>query len=105
MIGRGRHAQMGPSPGFSAQLAEVSVDEETGKVELHKLIVVQDVGKAINPAAVEGQMSGGAIQGVGWALYEELAYDPQGQLLTATFNDYGNSTLHSGAVGTRTRDR
>ncbi len=88
VFGSGRHAQMGPSPGFCAQLAEVSVDADTGHVQLHKLVVVQDVGKAINPAAVDGQMSGGALQGVGWALYEQLAYDDQGQLLTATFNDY-----------------
>ena len=88
VFGRGRHAQMGPSPGFCAQLAEVSVDEDTGRVQLHKLVVIQDVGRALNPAAVEGQMSGGAMQGVGWALYEQLAYDDQGQLLTATFNDY-----------------
>lgn len=88
VFAQGRHAQMGPSPGFSAQLAEVSVDEDTGAVKLHRLVVVQDVGRALNPAAVEGQMTGGAVQGIGWALYEQLAYDDQGQLLTATFNDY-----------------
>ncbi len=88
VFGQGRHAQQMPSPGFCAQLAEVEVDEETGHVTLHRLVVAQDVGKAINPLLVRGQMAGGALQGVGFALYEQLVYDEQGQVQTATFSDY-----------------
>ncbi len=88
VFGHGRHAQTSQAPGFCAQLAEVSVDRETGKVDVDRVVVIQDCGKAINPAAVEGQMMGGALQGVGWALYEEMAYSEDGQLLTATLNDY-----------------
>ena len=88
IFGHGRHAQKGSSPGFCAQIAEVEVDHETGRVIVHKLAVIQDVGKAINPLLVKGQMFGGAVQGLGWALLEEMRYDGSGQLLTATFSDY-----------------
>ena len=84
----GRNAQTMRSPAFSAQLAEVEIDRETGAVTVHKLVAVQDVGKALNPLTVEGQVLGGAMQGLGWALYEELAYDETGQPLTASFVDY-----------------
>ena len=86
--GHGRHANNVSSPGFCAQVAEVSVDRETGKVIVHRLGAIQDVGRAINPAAVEGQMHGGAVQGLGWALYEGLVLDDSGQLLTASLMDY-----------------
>jgi len=76
------------APGFSAQLAEVEVDKETGAVRLHRMVMAQDVGEAINPLTIQGQMMGGAVQGVGWALYENMAYDAQGQLLTGTWMDY-----------------
>ena len=89
IMGSGRHAENRAAPGFCAQLAEVSVDEETGEVAVQRLVVVQDVGRAINPLAVRGQMQGGATQGVGWALYEKLAYDDMGQLLTGTWMEYG----------------
>jgi CO/xanthine dehydrogenase Mo-binding subunit len=88
VFAQGRIAQLASAPAFSAQLAEVSVDEETGAITVHRLVVVQDVGKAINPLAVEGQMAGGAIQGLGWALYEDLKYDTAGQLLAGTWLDY-----------------
>ena len=88
VFGHGRHANNISSPAFCVQIAEVEVDAETGEVTVHKLAVVQDVGRAINPAAVEGQMHGGAAQGLGWALYEGLVLDDYGQLLTATLMDY-----------------
>lgn len=88
VFGHGRHAQTSQAPGFCAQLAEVRVDRETGRVDVDRVVVIQDCGRAINPAAVEGQMMGGALQGIGWALYEEMAYSEDGQLLTATLNDY-----------------
>ncbi len=86
--GNGRQAITDRAPSFCAQIAEVEVDEETGDVSLLNLAVVQDVGRAINPLAVEGQMQGGAVQGVGWALLEEMRYDDDGQLLTGSWMDY-----------------
>ncbi len=86
--GNGRQAVTDRAPSFCAQIAEVEVDEETGDVNLLNLAVVQDVGRAINPLAVEGQMQGGAVQGVGWALYEEMRYDADGQLLSGSWMDY-----------------
>ncbi len=88
VFGHGRHAQTSQAPGFCAQLAEVRVDRETGRVDVDRIVVIQDCGRAINPAAVEGQMMGGALQGIGWALYEEMVWSEDGQLLTATLNDY-----------------
>lgn len=88
IIGHGRNAVTSRSPGFSAQLAEVSVDKETGMVKIHNLVIAQDVGRALNPLVVEGQMMGGAMQGVGWGLYEGLVYDDYGQPLTASWMDY-----------------
>ncbi|MEM7537256.1 MAG: molybdopterin cofactor-binding domain-containing protein, partial [Chloroflexota bacterium] len=73
---------------FCIQLAEVSVDEDTGEVTVHKLAVLQDVGRALNPLTVEGQIMGGAVQGLGWALYEQMVYDESGQLLTGSLMDY-----------------
>ncbi len=88
VFAQGRIAQTATAPAFSAQLAEVEVDRETGEVRLHRLVVVQDVGRAINPLTIRGQMMGGATQGIGWALYEEMEYDSQGQLLTGSWMDY-----------------
>jgi CO/xanthine dehydrogenase Mo-binding subunit len=97
IIAHGRHADPTQAPGFSAQLAEVEVDEETGKVIVHKLIVAQDAGKAINPLAVEGQMLGGATQGLGWALYEAILYNEEGQVLTGSWMDYTVPTMPQAA--------
>jgi CO/xanthine dehydrogenase Mo-binding subunit len=88
VFAQGRIAQKATAPAFSAQLAEVEVDRETGGVRLHRLVVVQDVGRAINPLTIRGQMMGGATQGIGWALYEKMEYDSQGQLLTGSWMDY-----------------
>lgn len=88
VFAQGRVAQTATAPAFNAQLAEVEVDQETGEVRLQRLIIVQDVGRAINPLAIEGQLMGGATQGIGWALYEKMEYDSQGQLLTGSWMDY-----------------
>jgi CO/xanthine dehydrogenase Mo-binding subunit len=66
----------------------VRVDRETGEVTLLRHVVCQDVGRALNPALVEGQMRGAAAQGMGWALYERLDHDEDGRLLTGSFLDY-----------------
>ncbi|MER3485931.1 MAG: xanthine dehydrogenase, partial [Chloroflexota bacterium] len=76
------------APGFAAHLAEVEVDEVTGETRVTRYVAAQDVGFAINPALVEGQIHGGVAQGIGWALYEGIAIDDQGQPLTATLMDY-----------------
>lgn len=80
------HAVLAPSA--VGHLAHVRLDEETGSVELLGYAVVQDAGRALNPALVEGQMTGGAVQSIGRALYEALIHDDQSQLLTGTFLDY-----------------
>ena len=58
-------------PGFGAHICDVSVDKETGHVTIERYTAIQDVGKAIHPSYVEGQIQGGAAQGIGWALNEE----------------------------------
>ena len=88
IMGHGRHADTIQSPGFCAQLAEVEVDEETGAVRVVRQVLVQDVGRALNPLTIRGQMMGGATQGLGWALHESLEYDDQGQLLSGSWTDY-----------------
>ncbi|MBV9711525.1 MAG: xanthine dehydrogenase family protein molybdopterin-binding subunit [Ktedonobacteraceae bacterium] len=88
VYGRGRAAVNKNSPMFAAQLARVAVDAETGEVRVLDFVAAQDVGRAINPAEVEGQIHGGVTQGIGWALFEGLEYDENGQLLTSTFMDY-----------------
>jgi CO/xanthine dehydrogenase Mo-binding subunit len=86
--GHGGSAQTSLAPSVSAHIAHVRVDRGTGEVELLGYAIVQDVGKALNPALVEGQMRGGAAQAIGWALYEELVHDEDGQLLSGSFLDY-----------------
>jgi CO/xanthine dehydrogenase Mo-binding subunit len=88
VFAHGRHVETTSAPAFNAQLVEVEVDRETGEVRLHRIVAVQDVGRAINPLAIQGQMHGGATQGIGWALYEQMVYDEQGQLLTGSWMDY-----------------
>jgi CO/xanthine dehydrogenase Mo-binding subunit len=73
---------------FSVHLAVVAVDRATGRVTPRRYVLVADVGRAINPLVVEGQLAGGLVQGLGGALGEELVYDDAGQLLTATLMDY-----------------
>jgi carbon-monoxide dehydrogenase large subunit len=72
----------------SAMVAVVEVDPETGFVKLIRLVVVEDCGRVINPVVVDGQVHGGAAQGVGSALFEEFVYDGTGQLLNGTLADY-----------------
>jgi CO/xanthine dehydrogenase Mo-binding subunit len=78
----------GMAPGFSTQFCDVEVDAETGKVTILRFVAAQDVGKAIHPSYVEGQIQGGVAQGIGWALNEEYIYDRQGRLDNAGFLDY-----------------
>ena len=90
--GHGGSAQTSGAPSVAAHLSHVRVDRETGEVELLHHVIAQDVGRALNPALVEGQMRGGATQGMGWALFEELHHDEDGRLLTGSFLDYAIPT-------------
>jgi aerobic carbon-monoxide dehydrogenase large subunit len=79
-----------PLPTFDmgACVAEVAVDRDTGEIRVERMVVSHDIGTAINPQLVDGQLVGGAAQGVGGALFEELAYDSSGQPLSTSFMDY-----------------
>ena len=98
-IGRGESAtlldaaEVAPIPAHTfpngCHIAEVEVDPDTGRVEIARYIVVDDVGHALNPMIVRGQVHGGVVQGIGQAVMERTAYDPEtGQLLSASLNDY-----------------
>jgi len=75
------------SPSFHAHAVDLSVDEDTGEVSIHRYVVAQDVGFAMNPAYIEGQIEGGVAQGLGQALSEEIVYD-NGRVLNANLTDY-----------------
>ncbi len=74
--------------GFAHHIVDVEVDSETGKVTILRYTAIQDAGTAVHPAYVEGQMQGGAVQGIGWALNEEYYYDDKGHMANASFLDY-----------------
>ena len=78
----------GAGAGFGAHICDVAVDKETGRVEIIRYTAIQDVGKAIHPSYVEGQIQGGAAQGIGWALSEEYIYNAKGQMDNPGFLDY-----------------
>jgi carbon-monoxide dehydrogenase large subunit len=77
---------------FGAHAAVVDVDAETGRVELVRYVAVDDCGPAINPMLIDGQVHGGVVHGVGQALFEQMVYDENGQLVTGTFVDYALPT-------------
>jgi CO/xanthine dehydrogenase Mo-binding subunit len=78
----------GAGVSFGVHLADVEVDPETGSTRVLRYTVFQDAGKAVHPDYVEGQMQGGAVQGIGWALNEEYIYGEDGRLQNAGFLDY-----------------
>ena len=86
--GHASTVQKSLAPSCAAHLVRVRVDRDTGHVAVLEHVIAQDVGRALNPALVEGQMRGGAAQGLGWALYEALIHDEDGQLMTGSFMDY-----------------
>lgn len=88
IIGEGTSAVEKNAPAFVAHLAKVKVDPDTGQVKLTDFVAVQDVGFALNPMLVEGQIHGGVVQGIGWGLHETMVYDDGGELLSASFMDY-----------------
>ncbi|MEC7880907.1 MAG: xanthine dehydrogenase family protein molybdopterin-binding subunit [Chloroflexota bacterium] len=74
--------------GFAVHIADLEIDEETGKTDIVNYTAIQDVGKAIHPSYVEGQMQGGAAQGIGWALNEEYFMSDDGIMLNSSYLDY-----------------
>ena len=77
---------------FGTAVAVVRIDRETGHITLERLVVVDDCGTVVNPMIVDGQIAGGLAQGIGQALYERIAFDEDGQLLTMTLTDYAVPT-------------
>lgn len=88
ITGKGSFAQQPSATTIAAQIVRVAVDPDTGRVTLTRVAQSLDCGKAINPMSVEGQMEGGATQGVGWGLWEQMIYAPDGRNLNAGFLDY-----------------
>ena len=86
--GRASVNAQGAGATFAINFCDVKVDSETGKVELLDYTAIQDAGKAIHPSYVEGQMQGGAVQGIGWALNEEFVFSDEGVLENPGFLDY-----------------
>jgi CO/xanthine dehydrogenase Mo-binding subunit len=92
VLGKANPAFTQQAPGFAAQLARLELDPDTGEVTLLDFVVVQDVGKAINPMGVAGQMQGGAVQSIGIALTEGLQFDDSGRLTNPSLLDYRKLT-------------
>lgn len=74
--------------GFVADVVAVEIDRDTGKIDIKKYVTVHDAGRILNPMIAEGQLYGAAMHGIAGAIYEELAYDESGQLVTGSFMDY-----------------
>lgn len=93
VLGLGRTVVTQQSPMFTVHIARVAADAETGSYRLTGYACIQDVGRAINPPEAVGQVHGGAVQGLGRALGEDMLYDDSGTLRTASFVDYGLPTI------------
>ena len=88
VVGRAAVNPPGVGGSFSGNLVDVEVDPETGKVTILRFTAFQDAGKAIHPSYVEGQMQGGSVQGIGWALNEEYYMSKDGAMLNTSLLDY-----------------
>ena len=88
VVGRASVSPEGSTNGFGTHICDVEVDPETGKTTVLRYTAIQDAGKAVHPSYVEGQMQGGAVQGIGWALNEEYFFDDKGWMRNASFLDY-----------------
>ena len=87
-VGRATTDHRRSGPAFASHIVDVEVDPETGKVRILRYTAIQDVGKAIHPTYVEGQIQGGVVQGIGWTLNEAYVFNNQGQMMNPTFLDY-----------------
>ena len=88
IVAHGQVTELHMAPATAGHVVDVETDPETGKVKVLRYTSFQDVGFALNPTMVEGQMQGGATQGIGWALSEEYIYDDNGAMKNATLLDY-----------------
>ena len=88
VVGRATVNPKGVGGSFAGNIVDVEVDPETGKVTLLRFTAVQDVGKAIHPSYVEGQMQGGSVQGIGWGLNEEYYMSAEGTMMNSSLLDY-----------------
>jgi CO/xanthine dehydrogenase Mo-binding subunit len=88
VVGKGAHRPGRTFPGYAATCAIVHVDPDTGQATVRRIVTAQDAGFAINPMAVEGQMQGGTVQGIGMALTEELVYNQDGRVANPGLLDY-----------------
>ena len=88
IVGRGTVDPKGVGNAFAGLIVDIEADPETGKIAILRSTVVQDAGKAIHPSYVEGQMQGGTVQGIGWALNEEYFMTENGAMANSTFLDY-----------------
>jgi len=88
VVGRAAGNWGGESPGFAVHIVDVEVDPETGKIEILRYTALQDPGTAVHPSYVEGQIQGGAVQGIGWAINEEYFFDDQGGMVNTSLLDY-----------------
>jgi CO/xanthine dehydrogenase Mo-binding subunit len=88
VVGRANLNPPGAGSAFAVNMVDVEVDPETGKVTILRYTAVQDAGKAIHPSYVEGQMQGGAVQGIGWALNEEYFMGDDGAMQNTSLLDY-----------------
>jgi CO/xanthine dehydrogenase Mo-binding subunit len=88
IVGRATTNPGGVGNAFALHIVDVEVDPDTGKVDVLRFTALQDAGKAIHPSYVEGQIQGGAVQGIGWALNEEYFLNNDGQMVNSSFLDY-----------------
>ncbi len=88
IVGHATLNAQGAAPGLAVHIVDTQTDPQTGKTTIMRYTALQDVGRAIHPAFVEGQMQGGVAQGIGWALNEEYVYGADGRLQNAGFLDY-----------------
>ena len=88
VAGRSNVDPAGEGNSYAVHIADVEIDPETGKTEVLRYTSIQDAGKAVHPSYVEGQMQGGAVQGIGWALNEEYFFGANGGMMNPTFLDY-----------------
>jgi len=88
IVGRGNVNPAGVGNAFAVHIVDVEVDPDTGKVAVLRYTALQDVGKAVHPSYVEGQLQGGVAQGIGWALNEEYVYNDSGEMSNSSFLDY-----------------
>ena len=88
IVGKSTITPAGEGGGFAGNIVDLKIDPETGKIDILRFTAIQDVGTAVHPSYVEGQMQGGSVQGIGWALNEEYFMTNEGRMANSTLLDY-----------------